>query len=57
MPETEEKVNVRRPRADSMDGGQRDVGLVRRFIGERGKIKFAAIDGFCDGLERANLRR
>src|SRR5262249_40952660 len=38
-------------------GGQGGMRLVGRFLDQRGKIELAAIDGFCDGLERANFRR
>jgi len=45
------------PGADAMNHGQRGVGLVRRLLDQGGKIELAAIDGFCNGLERANFRR
>src|SRR5262249_61917131 len=57
MAEAEQKIDVGGPGPDAMNRGQRGMSLVRRFLDQRGKIEFAAIDGFCDRLERANFRR
>ena len=57
MAEAEQKIDIGGPGADAMNHGQRGVGLVRRLLDQGGKIELAAIDGFCNGLERANFRR
>jgi hypothetical protein len=57
MAEAEQKIDVGGPGPDAMNCGERGMSLVRRLLDQRGKIELAAIDGFCDGLERANFRR
>ena len=57
MTEAEQEINVRRPRPDAVQGGERGVRLVGRTIGERGKVDLAAIDRLGDRLERADFGR
>ena len=54
--QAKQEINVRGPRPDAVQGGERDVGIVGLHAGERAKIDRALRNRAGDGLHGLDLR-
>jgi len=57
MAKGRQQINIRSPWTDAVDCGQRGVRFIGGHVAEPAQRKFAAPDGACDLLERADFWR